>query len=93
MAVEIKFGHENFANYKRLSYKWWFAFAEFVDNSTQSFSDNEDSLRDALKAERERFSVVISTGQDFVRVSDNGDGDGTRRLRTSNGSWRAAGGF
>ena len=74
MAVEIKFGHENFANYKRLSYKWWFAFAEFVDNSTQSFSDNEDSLRDALKAERERFSVVISTGQDFVRVSDNAMG-------------------
>lgn len=74
MAVEIKFGHENFANYKRLSYKWWFALAEFVDNSTQSFSDHEDALRHAFKAERERFSVVISTGQDFVRVSDNAMG-------------------
>ena len=74
MAVEIKFGHENFANYKRLSYKWWFALAEFVDNSTQSFFDNEDALGDALKAEQERFSVVISTGQDFVRVSDNAMG-------------------
>ena len=74
MAIEIKFGHENFANYKRLSYKWWFALAEFVDNSTQSFFDNEGALKAAYKAERERFSVVISTGQDFIRVSDNAMG-------------------
>ena len=45
MAIEIRFGHENFANYKRLSYKWWFALAEFVDNSTQSFFDNQDASR------------------------------------------------
>lgn len=74
MAIEIRFGHENFANYKRLSYKWWFALAEFVDNSTQSFFDNEDVLKAAYKSERERFSVVISTGQDFIRVSDNAMG-------------------
>ena len=74
MALEIKFGHENFANYKRLSYKWWFALAEFVDNSTQSYADNEDALGAAYKSDGERFSVVISTGPDFVRVSDNAMG-------------------
>ena len=74
MALEIRFGHENFGNYKRLAYKWWFAIAEFVDNSTQSYSDHADELRSAYKAEAERFSVVISTGQDFLRVSDNAMG-------------------
>ncbi len=74
MALEIKFGYENFANYKRLAYKWWFALAEFVDNSTQSYFDHRDELADAYKAEGERFSVFISTGQDFVRVSDNAMG-------------------
>ena len=71
MALEIKFGHENFSNYKRLSYKWWFALAEFVDNSTQSYFDNKDILDTAYETERERFSVVISTDKDFVRVHDN----------------------
>ncbi len=74
MALEIRFGHENFANYKRLAYKWWFALAEFVDNSTQSYSEHELELEGAYKAERERFSVVIATGQDFVRVRDNAMG-------------------
>ena len=74
MALEIRFGHENFANYKRLAYKWWFAMAEFVDNSTQSYFDNRELLDAEHKTEGERFSVVISTGQDFVRVSDNAMG-------------------
>ena len=74
MALEIKFGHENFANYKRLSYKWWFALAEFVDNSTQSYADHSEELGTAYKSEGERFSVSISTDADFVRVSDNAMG-------------------
>ena len=30
--------------FSRLSYKAWYAIAEFVDNSTQSFFSNEDKL-------------------------------------------------
>ena len=74
MALEIRFGHENFANYRRLAYKWWYALAEFVDNSTQSFEDNSETLMTAYKNDRERFGVVIATGQDFVRISDNAMG-------------------
>ena len=74
MALEIKFGHQNFANYKRLSYKWWFALAEFVDNSTQSYTDHGAELETAYKTDGERFSVSISTDTDFVRVSDNAMG-------------------
>ena len=74
MTLEIRFGHENFANYKRLAYKWWYALAEFVDNSTQSYSDNAGVLASAYRREGERFSVTISTDRDFIRVSDNAMG-------------------
>jgi hypothetical protein len=69
--IEIKFGYENFANYRRLAYKWWYALAEFVDNSTQSFLDNEAVLTQALREEQERLKVIIATDKDFIRISDN----------------------
>jgi hypothetical protein len=34
-----------YSTYKRLSYKAWTALAEFVDNSTQSYYDNIESLK------------------------------------------------
>ena len=71
MDVEIKIGHENFANYKRLAYKWWYALAEFVDNSSQSYLDARYRLDPVLKEEQERFQVTIATDRDFVRISDN----------------------
>ena len=74
MALEIRFGHENFANYRRLAYKWWYALAEFVDNSTQSCWENSVDLESAYKRDGERFSVTISTDKDFIRVSDNAMG-------------------
>ena len=74
MKLEIRFGHENFGNYKRLSYKWWYALAEFIDNSTQSYFDHREEINEALRLQGERFGVVISTGDDFLRVSDNAMG-------------------
>lgn len=72
--VEISFGYENFANYKRLSYKWWYALAEFVDNSTQSYFDNREALDAALENEGEALTVTIVTDRDVVRISDNAMG-------------------
>ena len=74
MALEIRFGHENFANYKRLAYKWWFALAEFVDNSTQSYDDHKDELNTEYEKVGDRFWVNISTDRDMVRISDNAMG-------------------
>lgn len=74
MSIEIKFGHENFRNYRRLAYKWWFALAEFVDNSTQSYSDNESKLDAAYDKDGERFAVHISTDKDLIRITDNAMG-------------------
>ena len=74
MSLEIRFGHENFANYRRLAYKWWYALAEFVDNSTQSYRDNALALDAVFDDEGDRFTVTISTDQDLIRIRDNAMG-------------------
>lgn len=74
MALEMRFGHENFGNYKRLSYKWWYALAEFVDNSTQSYFDNQLPLDRVYEQEQDRFCVDITTDKDFIRIGDNAMG-------------------
>lgn len=45
--IEIRPTSSVFATYRRLSYKPWYAVAEFVDNSTQSYFDNEEVLKKA----------------------------------------------
>ncbi len=42
--INIRPDTDVYATYKRLSYQHWSALAEFVDNSTQSFYDNQESL-------------------------------------------------
>ena len=46
----MKFEIENniISSYKRLSYDPWYAFAEFVDNSTQAYFDNKEILDDKI---------------------------------------------
>lgn len=74
MSLEIRFGNQNFANYRRLAYKWWYALAEFVDNSTQSYQNNGSTLDESYRRSNDTFSVVITTDQDFVRIHDNAMG-------------------
>ncbi len=81
--IEIVFGHENFANYRRLSYKWWYALAEFVDNSTQSYFDHREELDNALNEEKDVFKVVITTDQNFIRIYDNAMGMDVAALQSA----------
>ena len=81
--VKIKFGYQNFSNYRRLSYKWWYAIAEFVDNSTQSYMNHKDEVDEALKNSGESFQVNIVRDEDFIRVSDNAMGMDKRDLATA----------
>lgn len=74
MSVSIQIGPENFANYRRLAYQWWYALAEFVDNATQSYFDNRKALDDAFAAEGEKLTVKITTGEDLIRIRDNAMG-------------------
>ena len=42
--MEFIIGLNSISSYKRLSYSAWHAMAEFIDNSTQSYADNCDTL-------------------------------------------------
>jgi hypothetical protein len=79
--IKIEFGYENFSNYRRLAYKWWYALAEFVDNSTQSYMDNQVDLDARLDEEQDLFKVTIATDHDFIRISDNAMGMNIGELR------------
>lgn len=43
--MQLQIGLDAISSYKRLAYTPWHALAEFVDNSTQSFFNNEEELR------------------------------------------------
>lgn len=74
--LELQVGIEVISSYKRLSYTAWYAFAEFVDNSTQSYIDNKNELDKALKKEGVPITVNIEydRGGNFIRIWDNSIG-------------------
>lgn len=76
MTMRIVLGNEAIRSYRRLSYRAWYAFAEFVDNSTQSFFDNRDVLTDALAGEVRQLEVYITydSKSKVIRVVDNAMG-------------------
>jgi len=74
----MKFEIENnvIASYKRLSYDPWFAFAEFVDNSTQAYFDNKELLDKVFSQTGENLTVNIlyDPKADLITISDNSIG-------------------
>lgn len=74
----MKFEIENnvIASYKRLSYDAWFAFAEFVDNSTQSYFDNKIKLDKSFAKNNEKLKVTINynANDDSIIIIDNSIG-------------------
>nr|WP_295869388.1 ATP-binding protein [uncultured Chitinophaga sp.] len=75
--MELKLGYEVIDSYKRLSYKAWYALAEFVDNSTQSYRNNEGLLNELYQKESTCLTVNISyqNGEDgYIKIEDNSIG-------------------
>ena len=76
--MNIELGLEIINSYKRLSYKAWYALAEFIDNSTQSFYNNKTELEPLLKIKGQLFTVEIEANSDekgeFIRIIDNSIG-------------------
>ena len=70
-----------FSSYKRLSYKIWYAIAEFVDNSTQAFFNNEAILNRLFDKTGEKLTVSIDLNSTFVRITDNSMGMSKRELQ------------
>ena len=83
MAVQLELGLQVIHSYKRLSYSPWHALAEFVDNSTQSYFNNEDALQEAYAREGVPLTVSIVYARDtgLIRISDNAMGMSLQELQ------------
>lgn len=74
--MEFKVGPDIIKSYKRLSYSPWHAIAELVDNSTQSYFNNQGALTAKYNGNGEKLEVLIvyDKTSDILRVSDNSIG-------------------
>jgi hypothetical protein len=74
--LNVVIGPETVRSYKRLAYEAWWAIAEFVDNSTQSYFSNRDDLDSEMQRRGEGLEVFLAYDRDQreLRVSDNAMG-------------------
>lgn len=77
--MDFSIGLEAISAYKRLSYTPWHAIAEFIDNSTQAYFNNKETL-DAAYAKSGGKGLIVSIAYDkdnktgFLRITDNSIG-------------------
>ncbi|MDQ6755309.1 MAG: ATP-binding protein [Bacteroidota bacterium] len=72
--MKLIIGPEVLKSYRRLPYKVWYAFAEFIDNTTQSYKNNENELSKILKKEGKILEVNIVAANNKVIIEDNSIG-------------------
>lgn len=78
--IKINFTSDIVNSYKRLAYRIWFALAEFVDNSTQAYLNNQKVLDIVYEEEQRNLSVHIyyhkgtNIKDDFFEIIDNSMG-------------------
>jgi hypothetical protein len=67
-----------YATYRRLSYRPWYAIAEFVDNSTQNYFDHKQALVEAYKSEgkhgRLRVEINYDNESNTLTIFDDANG-------------------
>ncbi len=65
-----------YATYQRLSYKPWYAIAEFVDNSTHSYYQNKNELNNHYINEKSgmKVEIVYDNTENTLSVLDNAYG-------------------
>ncbi|WP_190808702.1 ATP-binding protein [Flagellimonas sp. S3867] len=73
--TKLMVGKNIISTYKRLSYKAWYAIAEFVDNSTQAYFNNKKEL-DKIYGEDDRLVVKVnySRKDSCLTIEDNSMG-------------------
>src|ERR1700722_12423735 len=74
--AELVIGPRAIDAYSRLSYTMWFAFAEFVDNSTQSRLNYGNLIDEALREEGRPLTVSIihNRPNKTITIEDNSIG-------------------
>ncbi len=74
-----------YATYQRLSYRPWYAVAEFVDNSTQNYYDNKEALQNVynMEGEGKKLKIVINYEEETntLVIYDNANGMELEELR------------
>ena len=85
MTINIEIGLNAIASYRRMDYEIWYALAEFVDNSTQSYANNKEALEVAFAEEGEGLEVRITYdrqgAEPVFRIVDNAMGMGYAELQ------------
>ena len=77
MTLKLIIGPNAISSYRRLAYTAWHALAEFVDNSTQSYFNNQTALDQQMQTEQDKIltvSIVYDSNNDMLRVVDNAMG-------------------
>ena len=76
--IRLKVGPQVITTYRRLAYEAWYAIAEFVDNSTQSYFNNRATLDKQMQKEGEDqsldVSIIYDRGEGRFRIADNAMG-------------------
>lgn len=62
-----------FSAFARLNYKPWYALAEFVDNSIQSYLLNRERLQEGLKG-KVVLRIDVHLSEDSIEIKDNAAG-------------------
>lgn len=83
--IQLEIGLNAITSYRRLAYTAWYAIAEFVDNSTQSFYNNETELRRCTLDTERPLTVRIEYDRerDYFAVIDNAMGMDLDELRNA----------
>jgi hypothetical protein len=83
MSIQLRIGLDVISSYKRLAYTPWHALAEFVDNSTQSYFNNEAQLLPVMQRMGRKLTVSIAYDENLLRISDNAMGMSLDELQTA----------
>jgi hypothetical protein len=74
LAIDIRPATSVYGTYRRLSYKPWFAIAEFIDNSTQSYYDHIFELKEDPNFKRMVINIRYDAGEKILEIIDNAFG-------------------
>ncbi len=72
--IDIRPATSVYGTYRRLSYTPWFAIAEFIDNSTQSYYDHRNRLRETDGFKKLIINIEYNPSEGYLEIKDNAYG-------------------
>lgn len=74
LEIDIRPATSVYGTYRRLSYKPWFAIAEFIDNSTQSYYDHAKELKEDPNFKKMVINIRYDANEKILEIIDNAYG-------------------